>query len=458
MEISGIDKALTNRVWVREHFLYDIPSLEDRIYFAGILQEMIQIIVDSECSIIQIVYETVQERFQQLRQLGFVSVMSEKSGQTFQILEYDTCSFQKTNSTDDSNEPAYENISTDIEHIKKYFEFHTKKVTVNQLNNCVDHLVSINDSVLFLGFTESSPMFRTFVQHNYLMKLDYHFVNNIVDIQQIQDVEQDKFILVVNNTMDIAKAIEVIKEFKAQIKVVVCDTDDDYFDSLMLLSTCKRHRILHVKRMQHSCFFNFGVLKRYELCSSNMDECNNGVVSLNDNVWVSERSYTVFLDPRYADITRVISAMELCNDVWSITVLDDVVKNTMGTLYEYKFMPHFHTEQIMHISKLVKGGNMHTPICFFTTFPAVARILFESSVFVSCEKEHLLQYQKQVSDTFKKAIDDHFKNHLSRINDAKSLAFQMSRKMDFVRQAQQRQRKRIVMETLTKKFDQIKVK
>lgn len=443
MEVSGIDHALGNKAWVRENFMYDIPKLDDRIYFAGILQEMIQIISDSNRDIIQIVYETETDRYPTIRSMGFTPVMSEKSGISYHVKEYDSIN---TSDTGEVPMETYENISTDVEHVKNFFEFHTKKITTNQLNKSDDHIVNLDDIVLFLGFNDASSFVHTFNTYNYIMKLDNFIVNNTSEIDEVisnEEFETCKFILAVNNdhTQD---AIEAVKKHKDKFRVVVYDTEDDY-ESLFLMSICKRHGVLLVKRMQHSHYFNFGVFKKYELCADHADECNNGVITLNDNVWVGDRAFVVFMDPRYADITRVVSAMELCKDVWTITVIHDIVSDTMDKLYEYKFMPVYQSEQIMHVTKIVKSGLTHTPIAFFTRFPAIAKILFESSVFVSCKKDHLLEYIENVTNVFKKSIKDHSIAYISKINDAKSLAFQMVKKMDFVKEAQQRARKKKVV-------------
>lgn len=417
MEISGIDKALTDKVWVRENFMYDIPDLGDRIYFSSVLQEMIAIISESEREIVQVVYETDNDKFPELRNLGFKSVISENTKMTFQIKE-----FERIQHIDE--EDTYENISTDVEHIKKFFDFHTQKITSRQTNVTRTNLVNIDDVVVFVGFGEQSIMVRNFDNSNYILKLDRCIVNDLEDVDKImsnEDYKGAKFIIVVNNNC-VTISLDIIRKYKDHITMCVYNTEDD-FESVFLMSLCKRHGILHVKRIEYAGYFNLGVFRPYERCALFMDECKNGVITLSDNVWVENKSYVVFLDKRYANIMKIVDTMETCADVWTISIIHDIENEVK--MYEYAFMPVYASEQVIHLMNMNKRGISHTPIAFYTRFPAIAKILFEGSIFVSCNKEHFMEYVNKVRDVFKSTIDKHSIAAIDRVNRRKTMAYNM---------------------------------
>jgi hypothetical protein len=141
--------------------------------------------------------------------------------------------------------------------------------------------------------------------------------------------------------------------------------------------------------------------------------------------------------------------MELCGDVWSITIIHDINAGYTSNLYEYKFFPVFQTETLTHLHKTMKMGIVHTPISFYTKFPAVARMMFDASIFVSCDKDHLIEYVNKVTDVFKNTISKFFDQRIAHINDAKSLAVDMGKKVMYVKQAQRKNAFKHVMKQIS---------
>lgn len=440
VEMNAIDRMLADKAWVREQFVYDVRDLTERVKYAGVVQEMVSIMYEGDAEILQVVYETDIDKRVELKNLGFTSVEVEESGMDYFLREITPI----TQLSSDDGEPAYENISTDIEHVHQHMEFHTTKITQDPLLYADEHIVNKDDVVLFLNYGETSQVFRTFLNHNTLLGLEYHLFNTETDSEQIAKVmedeelgKNDKFILVTSPFREESEYITIIDKYKSKIKMVVHETDYSHA-SVFLLSTCKKYGIAHTKRIQHGAFFNFGVTSEHEKCSKNVDDAKNGLISLNDDVWVSGRSYAVFLDPRYADIKRFINAMELSPDVWTVTVIQDCNDLLSKGMYDYKFFPVYQTENLTSLHKTMKSGLIHTPIAFYTRFPAIATLLFDASIFVSCEKEHLLEYVNKVTDAFKNKINEQFVRHLSKINSAKVMASDMRKKVVFVKDAIQR--------------------
>jgi hypothetical protein len=433
VEISATDKLLNDKVWVREQFMYDTTSMEDRLHFTTVLQEMVSIMVEEAGMVIQVVYETDESRWPDIRALGYTGVNIQASNMSYFIRELVPSA---PGSNSDDVVALYENISTDIEHIDNFFDFHTKKVTMDPCTFSNEHIVNMDDVVIFINFGKNSETVRTFLQHNVVMGLEHRVYNTEDDIVIGTPADKNvKFILVVapfSDTTD--KYMDIIDTHHSRINMVVYDTDVSH-ESIMMLSTCKRHGIAHVKRIQHSNLFNFGVVNNYEQCCTNRDDTNNGVISLDDSVVVGDRSYIVFLDPRYADMRKYINAMEICTDVWTVTVIHVCSDEITKGMYDYKFLPVYQTDNLSKLHGTVKAGLVHTPVSFYTIYPGIATMLFDGSIFVSCDKRHLLEYVNKVSGIFKKRINDNFITHIDGVNRAKYLTTEMSRKIYYVKYA-----------------------
>lgn len=444
VEMDGVEKVLNNKSFVREQFFCDVRDLEERIKFSEILQEMVRIIDENDGDIIQVVYETDQERFPKLKEMGYDSCRSENSKILYFIKESDGMVL-----SEEPNKP-FDNISNSVEHIEKFFDFHTQKVVQDPWKHSDDHLVNLDDVVYFLGFTEHSLMVRTFKKSNYILNLEHHIIDSF-DEEHFKDIlenEHGKIILVVN-PFHTELALEIMHKYTNKVSLCVYETETSR-ESSYFLSTCSRYKIMHVKRAQHSNIFNFGVVNEYEKCSAHIDNYHNGVISLNDNVWVEEKSFIVFLDPRYSNMVKALSAMEICKDVWTITIIHSMSDFVGSQLYEYKFFPYYQTENLTHLHKLMKMGVNHTPVAFYTTYPAIARLLFDASVFVSCDKDHLIEYVNNCTKVFKDKIHEGSKIHMDKINDAKALAIEMKKKVELVKVAQQKKQKKDILSDINK--------
>jgi hypothetical protein len=445
IEMSAVDKILTDKVWTREQYMFDVPDLKDRIYFTGILQEMMGIIDQYEGEVVQIVYEADPDNFSTIRSLGHIPIMSEPSKMTYFIKEVEPISIIKDES------PPYENISNDVEHVEKFFKFHTEKVMAGQLKHCDDFLVNLDDVAIFIGYSEKSQMVREFKKSNFISNLEYFILNDedqIKDIPKMEcftsdDYQTTKAILVINE-MVLDQFLQIKGIDWSQIGLVVCDTNMER-ESTLLLSHCKRHEIVHVRKIQYGNWYNFGVYNEYQKCHPYDDFSHDAVISFNDDVLVERPIFVVFVDPRYAYIYRIASAMELCKDVWTISVIHDIFDDLVKNYYDYKFMPIFQSDQIIKICNVMKRGIFHTPLAFFTKFPAIAKMLFEASVFVSCDKEHFKTYIKNVHGVFDKKIKHQFNQHLDLINTAKSIASDRKKKIDLVKEAVVKHEKKRVL-------------
>jgi hypothetical protein len=465
IEMSALNKILDNKVWTREQFLYDTPKIQDRIYFAGVIQEMIAIIDDHGGDIVQIVYETDEDRTSEIRRLGHRHIVSEKTKQRYYIKEVEPVAELK-----DEVKP-YDNISNDVEHLEKFFKFHTEKIMAGTLKHCDDHLVNLDDVVLFFGFSENSPMVRNFKQSNYYSRLEYYLLNtedeisgfDKMDVFDDEQYESTKVVLVIN-TMILEQVLEVIymsvvsPHFWEKLSLVVCDTNMER-ESTILLSLCRRHNITHVKKIQYGPWFNFGVCNEYQKCTTHQDDSNNAVISFTNNVYVGNRNFVVFVDSRYANIYRIVSAMELCPDVWTISIIHDIFDDLVKNYYEYKFMPYYQTDQITRLANVMRRGIFHTPLAFYTKFPAIAKMLFEASIFVSCDKEHFKVYIENINKVFNEKIDKTFKLKLEFINTAKTIASERALKVELIKEAiVKHQKKRIIHDITYGKQEKLLVK
>ena len=437
IELSGIDKLLNNKSWTREHFMYDVKKLDDRIYFAGVLQEMVKIIEQYQGEVVQIVYETDPDQIKKVRELGHLHIISEESKMTYYIKEIEPVAILN------DEIPQYDNISNSVEHVEKFYEFHTQKVMAAQLKHCDDHLVNLDDVVLFIGFAESSQMVKVFKYYNYISKLEYHILNDEENFKNIpkldcfnhEDYGTTKMILVVNE-MVLDQFLPICENLNwNKISLVVCDTNMER-ESTLLLSHCKRHEVTHVKKIQYGAWYNFGVLNTYQQCEPHSDNAHNGVITFTDEVFVDRRIYVVFVDSRYANIYRIANALELCKDIWSISMIHDIFDDLVKNYYDYKFMPVYQTDQIVKLCNLMKRGLFHTPLAVFTRFPAIARVMFESSIFVSCDRDHFKKYIANINDVFDQKIKRQFELHVGVINAAKTIASDRKKKIDLVREAQ----------------------
>ena len=441
IEMSALNQILDDKVWTREHYLCDTPNVQDRIYFAGVIQEMISIIDEHDGEIVQIVYETDEDRCGEIQRLGHRHVVSEESKQRYYVKEIDAISEIK-----DDVQP-YDNISNDVEHVEKYFKFHTEKVMAGTLKHCEDHLVNLDDVALFIGFSENSPMLRNFKKSNYYSKMEYHLLNTEDEIAEFdkmdifgdEDYKSTKVVLVIN-TMVLKQVMEVIymsvvsPKFWEKLSLVVCDTNMER-ESTILLSLCRRHHITHVKKIQYGPWFNFGVCDSYQKCRTHEDNAKNAVISFTNDVYIDNRNYVVFVDSRYANIYRIANAMELCPDVWTISIIHDTFIDFVKNYYEYKFMPYYQTDQITQLANLMRRGIFHTPLAFFTKFPAIAKLLYEASIFVSCDKGHFKGYIDNVTKVFNNKMNTTFEIKVGLINTAKTIASERIKKVELVKEA-----------------------
>lgn len=448
VEICAVDKILNNKTWTREHFMVHVPKLKDRIYFAGIVQEMTSILHEHEGEIIQIVYETDVEKFTHLKELGHHSVISENSGMTYWIRDLDNIE-----RLDEHSEETYENISGDVSHIDKHFEFHNDKIAQDPLTNCIDHIVNPNNIVVFLGFSEQGPVVREFNNSNYLMNAD-SIMSDCTDdvIKSLDDVDENKKVVLVVSPFRVDDAVDVINILKDRIKTCVYDTDESY-ESVVLLSTCKRYKIFHCKKTHHHKYFNLGVVNDYEKCDDGNP--HNGVITMNSNVWVGNKNFIIFLDPRYADISMCVSTMELCPTVRTISIIHDISERMTKYLYEYKFLPFYQTNGFTDLHRVVKHGLVHSPVAVYTRFPSIARMLFDAGIFVSCDKKHFLKYVDDCNGVFEKYLDENFIHRLKRVIESTKLASDMKHKIELVKFAFQKYlKKKVVHDIVYKRQEQ----
>ena len=450
IEISALNQILDNKTWTREQYLCDVPNVQDRIYFAGVIQEMINIIDDHGGEITQIVFESDESRYPEIRRLGLRHIVAQESAQRYFIKE-----IEPVVEIRDEIEP-YENISNTVEHVEKFFQFHTEKVMAGPLKHCDDHLVNLDDVVLFIGYAEESLMVRTFKNSNYYSRLEYHCANtreettefDKLDIFESDEYETTNVVLVINtmileDVLDEIYMSEVSDKFWEKVSLVVCDTDMER-ESTILLSLCRRHHITHVRKIQYGPWFNFGVTDAYQQCKTHNDHAKNAVISFTNDVYIDNLNYVVFVDPRYANIYRIANAIELCPDIWTLSIIHDIFDDLVKNYYEYKFMPYYQTDQITQLANLMRRGIFHTPLAFFTKFPAIAKMLYEASIFVSCEKGHFKQYIKNINKVFDDKMKTAFEIKLGLINTAKTIASERSKKVDLVREAIVKQQKKKV--------------
>lgn len=436
IEMSAIDKILNDKSWTREQYMYDIPKLDDRIYFAGVLQEMVNIINQYNGEVVQIVYETDDDKIKEILGLGYIHIICEKSKMRYYIKEIEPITVIQDES------PKYENISNDAEHVEKFIEFHTQKIMTGQLKHSDDLLVNIDDVVVFLGFSGKSEMVYTFKKNNYISNLEYFVLNTEEEINDMEkmdcfvseDYKSTNVILVINEMiLDQLTSLDSDVIWN-KVSLVVCDTNMER-ESTILLSLCKRKHVTHVKKIQYGSWFNFGVFNKYQQCSPMEDNAKNAVITFTEDVWIDKRSFVAFVDPRYANIFRIASAMELSPDVWSISIIHDVFDDVNRNCYEYKFMPYYQSDQIVQLCNVMRKGLFHTPLSVYTKFPAIAKMLFESSIFVSCDKDHFKQYVDNVNEVFVGKIKGSFEKHLDFINTAKKIACDRQKKIDLVKEA-----------------------
>jgi hypothetical protein len=426
VEFVDITQFIENKPWVRENFLKDVRKMADRIYFAGVLQEMMSIVVESEGDIVQVVFEADQSRFSNLRETGHVSVVSEESKVGYFIKE--------VGGARPNPYVPYEGTSTDVTHIDKFYEFHTNKIVHDQRSATEFLMVDINDIVVFIGFNPHSDVVYNFRQCNYNLQLDHHVLTDGDDIKKI--IGESSKIILVANQFSVALCTQVVSEFPKSIKLCVCDVDES-FGSTMLLSACKRHNILHVRKVHRTAFFNFGVTLRFQRCDDHRDDANNGVITMSEDTWIEDRSFIIYMDPRYADIVRCVDIMECADNVWAITIIHVVRDDVCDKLYEYTFKPTYQTKNINHLCNVARAGQIHTVLAVYTKFPNIANRLADSSVFVTCDKEKLLEYNNNVTAIFKARIKGAFVRHINYINNAKAITNQMKKKVELVKDAYQ---------------------
>lgn len=401
-----------NESWIRETLLVDIADFDKRYEMANEISAFTYFLFHV-IGASQLVYSTRDGEYTKAGTASSKILTHEETGK--QVL----CNFYEDVVVIDR--PPYPSPVTDVEHIEKAFSFHSTKHTVNPLAFSVDNLINKSDMVVFVGDTDHRVK-QTFEKFNSLNN-DHCVIRYTDDYEkhvlslEVEDDEEKTFrcVLVVDNTDFTDVAIEIIEMKHEKIAAVVFDSagyDDD--GTLELLSLCRAKNILCVRKIQRHGWFNLGVIDVSEQTS----ECHysgNGVITMTDDTVVPEYSYVVYIDPRMSQIAKLVIGLEMAAEVWAITLVHDARDDLVANHYDYKFFPVFQTEGFFRLCQMNKKHTIHSVLTVVTPFPAIAAMLFDSGIFVTCDVDVALEYNEKINALFNKEIKKQRLKHVEKV-------------------------------------------
>jgi len=393
------EQVVDNHAWIRETLLMYIRDFDTRYdlskKIALFTSFFSKLVADG---VAQLVYNT--EGYTQHKHTGDVVLHQETGEKVLCVYCTDKVVIDR---------PPYRSPSTDVTHIERTFKFHSTKHTVNPLAFSVDNLVNKSDMIVFVGDNDHGVI-RTFEQFNELNN-DFNIVTtaddykkHVLALEEDDDEEKTFRCVLVVDPCFIDVALDIIKLKPEKIAAVVCDTYGMYnVSALTLLSVCHSKSIVCVRKLQRNGCFNLGVVDKREQTTESQTS-GNGVITMTDDTVVSEYSYVVFIDARMAQIAKIVICLEMAVGIWTITLVHDARDDLVAGHYDYKFFPIFQTEGFFRICQMNKKRALHSIINVLTPFPAIGSMLFDSGIFVTCDKEVAIEYNKKVNAVYYKAV------------------------------------------------------
>lgn len=414
------EQVIDNCPWIRETLLTDVRSFDERYDAAKLISKMVQIFYN-EVDIAQVVFHKdgkseYKKIIEGLSGNGLSG--TESNFKRAQIKDVFLCLYK--NEVEIFDRKPFPNPSTDVSHIKHNFEFHSKKHTVNPVTFCPENLFNKNDMVVFVGNCHESIV-KTFEKFNEI-KNDYCFAKSlneyeekVLDLEEYDDEEKLFRCALVVDLYAVDLAIDIINKKPEKIGIVVCDTIEVRDkEARNILSLCYSKGITCVRKAQRHGFFNFGVISKEQQCMDSF-HTGNGVITMTNDTVVKEYQYVIFIDPRMAQITRMVLALEMSSEIWCITIIQDAYAHVVSSHHDYKFFPMIQTEGINRITQMSKKRAIHTPMAVLTSFPNVANTLFENGIFSTYDQECLLEYVDNINRMFDEHVKDVQKKNVSRI-------------------------------------------
>lgn len=416
VEFCAMEKFTTTPALVRESLLFDIKSFDDRYKFAMIVSDMAAVLKD-HVTMTQVIYCHDATEY---AQYDGSMVKGDKG-------EY-LCRYIKTNQP--SQRVEYPCISTDVSHIEKSFKFHSHKHTVNPLSFSEDNLINKSDMIVFVGVEggEDSAIFSVFRDHNELNN-DWCFVDSAKEYEEkvlsLEDGDDDekifRSVLVSDGAPNLLYDLVNLKHEK--VGAVVYDTfSGDVRDTRRLLSLCRTKNITCMRKVQRHGRFNIGVVDKGEQTTESY-HTGNAVVTMTNGTILDEYLFVVFIDPRMAQLPKMVIAMEMASETWCITIVQDALDGAVQGHVDYKFFPLFQTEGINRVVMMASKHTLHTPIAMYTDFPSIAIKTVDAGMFTCCFPDKIREYVANVNAIYDEAVAEVGRKNVSRVVDMKLKAY-----------------------------------
>lgn len=367
-----------NSAWIRESLLYDIENITDRCKVADKIIEMYNTVA-KDPEIVQLVLKNKEIHILKKKQIN------------------------------DITDIPYDDIDTNVEHIKKHREFFRTSgvigITEQEGDYSSFNLINRHCKLIYLGYKADD---NYVVQNPNTLNQESLFISTTHEFSMLFD-DKDKIpplVLIVNPDY-IESGCTILDKYFDPIDLVICDTQEaDDRTTCFLLSIAKRRGVLMVRSVSAFGVYNFG--------NGSMvgnEDSKVGLINMDDDLITNDFNFMIKADNRMVFLRDLIVILNKRKNIEVIVVKHTVNDHDLRQLDNYKVYPAFMTKQFSQLDQLQHGHVIHTPIAFMTPMPGIASLLYSCGIFASCRAATVMEYVHNVLDALK------FESNIQEIDD-----------------------------------------
>lgn len=358
-----------NSAWVRETLFNDVDDISRRCELAEFIIEMYKFVA-SEPDIVQFrVADTVP------------TIIRKK--QVYEI-----------------RENLYDDISTNVDHIKKHREFFRTSGEIGIMEeDGYDAYNIINKTcvIVFVGYNETDKMVT---DNPNKLEQQYWFINNVNELsKRLDNQEKGKIppLVLVINPENIEDGCTILDKYFDPIDCVVCDTmAADDRTACLLLSIAKRRGVMIVRSISAAGIYNFG-----NGSDVGSEESKVGLINMDDVLLTDDFNFLIKTDSRMTLLRDFVITLNHRKNIQIILIKHAINDQDVRDLENYKVYPEFQTKQLSQLDQLCRGHVIHTPIAIMTQLPVIACMMVECGNFASCRASTINEYKDKVLEALK---------------------------------------------------------